>query len=116
MVGWPGFHPACRESVSSPLMSLLIIVVLVILTIVLVAALLSCVEIGYRVGRKRIAKNPDVVAGVSVIEASVFGLLGLMLAFQSSTAQGRLEYRRNLIVQEANSIGTAYLRIDLLPP
>jgi hypothetical protein len=97
-------------------MHLLLMVTLAILTIVLVVALLSCIEIGYRVGRKRILKNPDVVAGVNVIEASVFGLLGLMMAFQFSTAQGRLELRRTLIVQEANSIGTAYLRLDLLPP
>jgi len=96
-------------------MQLLLIVTLVLLTIILVVALLGCIELGYRVGRKRIAKNPDVVAGVNVIEASVFGLLGLMMAFQFSTAQDRLELRRSLIVQEANSIGTAYLRLDLLP-
>jgi hypothetical protein len=74
------------------------------------------VEVGYRVGRKRIDRNPDIVAGVGVIEAATFGLMGLLLAFQFSVAQTRLEFRRSLIVKEANAIGTAYLRIDLLPP
>jgi hypothetical protein len=68
------------------------------------------------VGRKRIDRNPDIVAGVGVIEAATFGLMGLLLAFQFSVAQTRLEFRRSLIVKEANAIGTAYLRIDLLPP
>jgi hypothetical protein len=38
-----------------------------------------------------------------------------LLAFQFSAAQTRLEFRRDLIVKEANAIGTAYLRLDLLP-
>lgn len=97
-------------------MRLLILVVLAVITILLVAALLVCVETGYRLGRKRISQNPDVVAGAGVIEAAIFGLLGLLLAFQFASAQTRMEYRRSLIVQEANAIGTAYLRVDFLPP
>ena len=96
-------------------MKLMILVGLVVLTIGLIGVMLAAVEAGYRIGRKRISLNPDLVAGVGVIEAAIFGLLGLLLAFQFSTAQTRLEYRRTLIVQEANTIGTAYLRIDLLP-
>jgi hypothetical protein len=45
----------------------------------------------------------------------VFGLLGLLIAFTFSGAASRFEDRRNLINSEANAIGTAYLRIDLLP-
>ena len=89
---------------------------LVVMTILLFAALLAGVEVGYRVGRRRIDRNPDIVAGAGVIEAATFGLMGLLLAFQFSAAQTRLEFRRGLIVKEANAIGTAYLRIDLLPP
>jgi len=48
------------------------------------------------------------------VEAAVFGLLGLMVAFSFSAAAGRYDFRRDLIVQEANAIGTAYLRLYLL--
>jgi hypothetical protein len=49
------------------------------------------------------------------VDAAIFGLLGLILAFTFSGAASRLEVRRAQIVQEANAIGTAYLRIDVLP-
>jgi hypothetical protein len=97
-------------------MNLQILVAMLVLIVLLFAALLACVEAGYYGGRKRIERNPDIVAGVGVIEAAVLGLLGLLLAFQFSVAQNRLEFRRGLIVKEANAIGTAYLRLDLLPP
>lgn len=42
-------------------------------------------------------------------------MLGLLLAFSFSGAASRFEDRRHLITQEANAIGTAYLRLDLLP-
>jgi len=47
---------------------------------------------------------------------AVFGLMGLMVAFAFQGAASRFDARRNLIVQEANDIGTAYLRLELLPP
>ena len=39
----------------------------------------------------------------------------MLVAFTFSGAVARLEARRDLIVREANAIGTAYLRIDVLP-
>jgi hypothetical protein len=47
--------------------------------------------------------------------SAVFALLGLLLAFTFYGAAARLDKRRELIVEEANAIGTAYLRVDLLP-
>ena len=49
------------------------------------------------------------------MEGAVYGLLGLLIAFTFSGAAERFAARRALVVQEANAIGTAYLRIDLLP-
>jgi hypothetical protein len=46
----------------------------------------------------------------------VFGLLGLLVAFTFSGAAAPFDIRRQLIVEETNAIGTAYLRLDLLPP
>jgi hypothetical protein len=49
------------------------------------------------------------------MEAAIFSLVGLLLAFSFSGASARFEVRRQLIVQEANAIATAYQRLDLVP-
>ena len=54
--------------------------------------------------------------GASLVDAAVTGILGLLIAFTFAGAQSRLDARRQLIVRETNIIGTAYLRLDLLPP
>jgi hypothetical protein len=41
--------------------------------------------------------------------------MGLLIAFTFSGAAARFDARRHLIVEEANAIGTAYLRLELLP-
>jgi hypothetical protein len=82
----------------------------------LFAAMLAAQEIGRR-GALRRAGRTGVGAsgGTSTIDAAVFALLGLLLAFTFSGAAGRFDNRRQQIVEETNDIGTAYLRIDLLP-
>ncbi len=52
----------------------------------------------------------------SAIEGAVFALFGLLLAFTFSGAVARYDAHRELVVQESNDIGTAYLRLDLLAP
>lgn len=59
--------------------------------------------------------DADASVGVSAVDAAVLGLLGLLIAFWFSSAGTRLDVRRSLIVEEANAIGTAWLRLDLLP-
>ena len=79
-------------------------------------ALLGCLEAGRRVGRRTFAGDPALQpAGLGAVEAVAFGLLGLLLAFTFSGAAARLDVRRAQIVDEANAIGTAWLRLDLLP-
>ena len=74
-------------------------------------------EVGRRLGAAQIARDPEGLAkGIGAAEAAVFGLLGLLLAFSFSGAASRFEDRRHLITTEANAIGTAYLRLDLLSP
>jgi hypothetical protein len=51
----------------------------------------------------------------AAIEGAIFALFGLLLAFTFSGAINRYDEHRKLIVEEANDIGTAYLRLDLLP-
>ncbi len=74
-----------------------------------------CLEIGYRLGRHSAERLTRVAfEGIGAMEGAVFALLGLLLAFSFAGSTGRLDARRQLIVQEANAIGTAYLRVDLL--
>ena len=73
-------------------------------------------ELGRRLRRHHRLRHGDSAGeGVGAIEGAVFGLMGLLLAFTFSGAASRFEGRRQLIVDEANAIGTAYLRLDLLP-
>ena len=83
----------------------------------LFAGMLIMLDVGRRFGlRQRNRHGKEYGAGLSALEGAVFGLLGLLVAFTFSGAAARFDDRRALIVEEANDIGTAYLRIDLLPP
>ena len=82
----------------------------------LIAALLIFIELGRRIGRHQLARSQNGLArGAATAEGAVFGLLGLLIAFTFSGAADRFEQRRHLTTEEANAIGTAYLRLDLLP-
>ena len=75
-----------------------------------------CLELGRRLGARRLKRDVEGArAGAGAVEGAIFGLLGLLIAFSFSGAHARFEARRQLIVQEANDIGTAWLRLDLLP-
>jgi hypothetical protein len=79
-------------------------------------AMLLLLEMGRRLGIRQIAQEGEAErAGFGVIEGAVFALLGLLIAFTFSGAAARFDTRRQLVVEEANAIGTAYLRLDLLP-
>lgn len=49
-----------------------------------------------------------------VIQGATLGIVGLVAGFSLSGATGRFVDRQDLIVSEANAIGTAWLRADLL--
>jgi hypothetical protein len=79
-------------------------------------ALIACLEAGRRAGRKAFGAGGTAPSGLATVEAVTFGLLGLLLAFTFSGAADRLDTRRGQIVDEANAIGTAWLRLDVLAP
>ena len=54
-------------------------------------------------------------AAIGVVVGSLLGLLAFLLAFTFSMAGTRFEERRQAVLSEANVIGTAYLRADILP-
>src|SRR4051794_16714332 len=91
-------------------------VIAVVLFTVIFASTLILLEVGRRIGvRKRALDPAGAEKGLGSVEGGVVGLLGLLLAFTFSGAAARFDARRLLIVQETNAIGTAYLRLDLLP-
>jgi hypothetical protein len=80
------------------------------------AGMLICLEIGRRLGMRSLAKDPQgAMSGLGVMQGAVFSLYGLLIAFTFSGAPARFDTRRKLVVEEANAIGTAYMRLDLLP-
>jgi hypothetical protein len=82
--------------------------------ILLFGGLLVALESGRWLGRRWIARHPAEGHAPSAIDAAVLALFGLLVAFAFSGAASRFDERRGLIVQEANAIGTAYARLDLL--
>ena len=90
--------------------------IFVFLVVALFVSILLCLEVGWRVRKRQLATEDDHSdAGLNALDGAVFGLMGLFIAFTFAGAATRFENRRALIVQETNDIGTAYLRIDLLP-
>ncbi|NOT56572.1 MAG: DUF4239 domain-containing protein [Deltaproteobacteria bacterium] len=81
----------------------------------LLIGMLSLLEIGRRIGIQRKATGNYEEVGTGTVETAVFGLLGLLIAFTFSGAASRFDTRRQFIIEEVNDIGTAYLRLDLLP-
>lgn len=88
---------------------------LITVPIALLIGLVVCLEIGYRIGAQRIKSTPNAHEGFGAIEGAVFGLFGLLLSLTFFGAASRLDARRQLIVQEANAIASAYMRVDMLP-
>jgi hypothetical protein len=58
-------------------------------------------------------EGADKMAGLGTIEAAVFALIGLLVAFTVSGALQRFDERRQLVVQEANAVSAAYDRLSL---
>src|SRR5258708_7917676 len=87
-----------------------------LLFLVLFVLQLLAAELGLRIGRRvRPANDEPTRSQASVMEAAVLGLLALLLGFAFSMAASRFDTRRQQILDEANAIGTTYLRARLLP-
>jgi hypothetical protein len=82
----------------------------------LFVGMLLFLEVGRRLGIRRLKDDSSAAAeGIGAVDGAVFAVLGLLIAFTFSGATTRFDARRQLIVEETNNIGTAYLRLDVLP-
>ena len=90
---------------------------LVLFGAVVVVLLYAANEIGFRMGlwraRYRPAHDRD-LTGIGTITAGMLGLLAFTLSLTINIAQNRFEFRRGLVVQEANAIEAAWLRSKLI--
>src|SRR4051812_7002872 len=88
-----------------------------------VALILLSVEIGHTVAtyqrrRSEGGKESSVASmagSTGPIVAAMLGLLAFMLAFTFGMATSFFQARREVVLSEANAIGTTYLRAALLP-
>ena len=72
-------------------------------------------EIGYRFGRYFNRSEGEASRSVTnTLKASVFGLVALLVGFSFSMTTVRHDRRRQVVLDEANAIGTCYLRAGLL--
>ncbi len=80
------------------------------------ALMLTAAEIGLHLGQRSVATIPEKTKSlVSTVEAAILAVLGLLLGFTMSMAVTRFEARKQLVLDEANAIGTSLLRTQLLP-
>lgn len=86
-----------------------------VIVIGMLALTLVANELGFRYGRKHQGRESELSKSVSnTLKGSVFALVALLLAFSFSATSSRYDMRQRLVLEQANAIGTAYLRAGLL--
>lgn len=82
----------------------------------LLTSMAAAIEGGYRIGRRKEATaKKSTKDHIITIQGSMLGVLALLLAFSFSLALQRFDNRNAAVVEEANAIGTTFLRAQLLP-
>jgi len=72
--------------------------------------------LGYRMHLRKISRSKDhTVDDLGAINGMLLGLLALLLAFSFSMSNSRYDTRKELVIEEANNIGTVILRTDVYP-
>lgn len=72
-------------------------------------------EVGFRLGRVTGPRDEAFTKQLGAISGATFALVAFLIGFGFSGAATRFIDRLDLIVKEANALGTAYLRADVLP-
>lgn len=87
-----------------------------LVAITLFILLIAFYFIGYRLRNSTIKNSPGhTVEDLGAISGTMLGLLALLLAFAFGMSNSRYDTRRQLVIEEANNIGTAILRTDIYP-
>ncbi len=83
------------------------------LALVLAAIVFGATGVAIMLGRRH-RERSDMREPFAVLQGALLGVVGLILAFGLSLAVGRYQDRRAAVVDEANAIGTTYLRAQML--
>jgi hypothetical protein len=84
------------------------------LALLLVAVIFGATGLGLLFGHYLRHRSEHLREPLGVLQAALLGLVGLVLAFGLALAVGRYESRRAAVVDDANAIGTTYLRAQTL--
>jgi hypothetical protein len=84
------------------------------LALLILAVIAAFTAAGVLLGRYLRKHSDTLREPFGVLQAALLGVVGLILAFGLSLAVGRYESRRAAVVDDANAIGTTYLRAQLL--
>jgi hypothetical protein len=85
------------------------------LALVLAGLMFGATILGYWAGRRMTHKRENLRESLGVVQGALLTLVALVLAFGLAMAVGRHDARRTAVVDDANAIGTAYLRAQTLP-
>ena len=85
------------------------------LALILSAIIFGATCLGLFLGRYVRHRAEHLREPLGVLQSALLGLVGLVLAFGLALAVGRYESRRDAVVDDANDIGTTYLRAQTLP-
>lgn len=81
----------------------------------LLALMLVSNEVGFRFGMRDFRRETEVSRTVSnALKGSIFGLVALLLGFSFSATTSRYDLRQRIVLDQANAVGTCYLRAQLL--
>lgn len=81
-----------------------------------VIVIVIAIEIGYYLGRRKLARmKPDEAPRMGGAVAATLGLLAFMLAFTFGAGASRWDAKKELVLAESNAVATAFLRADLIP-
>jgi hypothetical protein len=88
-----------------------------LICLVFMGILFAVSEFGLWLRKDRTKKGQDTIekSDIALILGAVMTMLALLLAFTYSMAENRFETRRQMVIEEANAIGTTHLRAKTLP-
>ena len=86
-----------------------------VLALLLFAVVVGTTCAGLWHGRTLRHRKDTLGTPLSAVSGALLGLVGLLLAFGLAMSVGRYETRRAVVVEDANAIGTAFLRAQTLP-
>ncbi len=80
----------------------------------MLVSLWACARLGVFLRKRRVTDDESHKDEYGIVLSATLTLLGLLIGFSFSMAIGRYEQRKDYEEEEANAIGTEYIRVDLL--